>query len=159
MPIPIKYPLLNGKRYSFTSIEFLFGTIPLIGIKALNYESSLEPGKVRGTNANKIGRTEGEADHTADAEIYLLEWNVFLAAVGPTGLLAGGFGAVSFPIVVNYAEDVSQPVVTDIIEGCRITKVGISNQSGADPATVKLTLDPMDIKWGGLFSIAGGFGV
>lgn len=158
MATPIPYPLVNGKRYSFTSIEFLFGTIPLIGIKSLNYGSSLEPGKVYGTNANKIGRTEGQADHTCDAEVYLLEWNAFLAVVGPTGILTGGFGAVVFPIVVNYAE-AGMPVITDIIDGCRITKVDHSNQTGSDASTVKLTIDPMDIKHAGLFSIAGGFGV
>lgn len=158
MAFSIPYPLINGKRYSFTSIEAILGGFPLIGFKSLNYGSSLEPGKVYGTNANKIGRTEGQADHTCDAEIYLLEWNLFLATIGPQGIFQGGFGTVVFPIVVNYAEGPTLPVVTDVIDGCRITKVDHSNQTGSDASTVKLTIDPMNILHTG-FSIAGGFGV
>lgn len=150
MPFP-GYPLVNGHRYSWVSINAVFGNvpIPILGIKSINYSSKLTPGKVRGTAPQVIGRTRGEHDAAGDFEMLRLEWELFKAQLGIGGM---GFGETSFPIVVQYAEvviPVPSPVITDTILGCRITENAASNQEGTDPSMVKCTLDVLDVLWNG----------
>jgi hypothetical protein len=139
MPIPISYPLINGHRYSWTSVEAGIGPSGTIvrGLVSADYGDELTPGKLRGTGPNVIGRTRGEYDGDAEFEMYRLEWENLKAQLGsPTK----GFGETAFPVTFQYAED-GQPVVTDTLEGCRITKVRTGGQEGSDPTKVKLTID------------------
>lgn len=137
MPIPISYPLINGHRYSFASIEFGANNAILRGVSSIDYGDELTPGKMRGTGPNVIGRTRGEYDGDADIEMYRLEWENLKSTLGQNGV---GFGETSFPVTVCYGE-VGQPVVTDTLEGCRITKVRTGGSEGSDPTKVKLTID------------------
>ena len=144
----LAYPLINGVRYSFASIEAFIDDVPVLGIASLNYSSKLAPGIVRGTSPVKLGRTIGEEDHTCDFEMYRLEWNFLLARLAAQGL--GGFGAAAFSIQVNYAESPLAPVTTDQIIGNRVTEAAANNQKGSDPTMVKLTTDVMTVLWNGL---------
>lgn len=136
MGLPIQFPLINGHRYSFASIEALFNEIPMIGFKSLNYSDSLEPGEVYGSRAQLLGATHGKQKATADFEMYRLEWDFLIRTLGIAGV---GFGESYFDISVSYAE-VNQPVVTDRLVGCRIKKVDASNTDGIDATLAKCEL-------------------
>ena len=46
MAIPISYPLINGHRYSWASVELTFANGPVIrGVKSIDYGDELTPGK------------------------------------------------------------------------------------------------------------------
>lgn len=142
MPYQIEYPLINGHRFSWASIEAQFGDAGLIiGLKSINYSPKLDPGKVYGTAPQKIGRTRGKADETADCEMLRLEFENLKETLGNQGI---GYGETAFDIVVQFHED-GGPTLTDTIIGCRITAVDLSNADGTDASMAKLTLDPMRI--------------
>lgn len=138
---PLQYPMINGHRFSFASVEiFLPGNpVPFVGVKSINYNASLDPGKGYGTSSRKLFRTAGKGDSDGDIEMYRLEWENLKAALGIGGV---GYGRTSWTGIIQYSEDFS-PVVTDSIIGTRITKAEYSNSEGTDPTTVKLTLDIM----------------
>lgn len=139
MPIPISYPLINGHRYSWTSVEIGLGQSGIIvrGIASIDYGDQLTPGKLRGTGPNVVGRTRGEYEADAEIEMYRLEWENLKSQLGNGGV---GFGETGFPITVSFGE-ANQPVVTDTIEGCRVTKVRTGGAEGSDPTKVKISLD------------------
>lgn len=145
----VLYPLINGHRYSFASIELTANFLPFVGIKSINYSQELEPGDVYGTGSNKIGRTRGKANASCDFEMYRFEWENLKVTLGRGGI---GYGEQPFNITVCYAEaailGIPQPVITDLIEGVRITKAEFSNQEGSDATTVKLTTNVMRVKEG-----------
>lgn len=146
MAIPISYPLVNGHRYSFVSIEFGANGAIMRGVSSIDYGDELTPGKMRGTGPNVIGRTRGEYDGDGEVEMYRLEWENLKSTLGVAGV---GFGETAWPITVTYGET-GQPVVTDTLEGCRITKVRTGGQEGSDPTKVKLTIDLLRILHNGV---------
>ncbi len=147
MPFNIEYPLVNGHRYSFASVEAQFNGLPILGIKSINYSPELMPGKVYGSAPQKIGRTRGKEDSSADFEMLRLEFENLKETLGNQGV---GFGETAFDIVVQFAEIPNSPVVTDTLIGFRITKPDLSNADGTDPSMVKVTGDPMRILLGGV---------
>jgi len=156
MPAPIPYPLIQGHRYSFASIEALFNGLKILGFTSINYEDSLEPGKIWGSRPQKIGRTRGKQDPKAEVEMLKLEWEQFKLTLGAAGV---GFGEASFNIIVVYAEQPYAPVTTDTLIGCRITNVKDASQDGTDASKVTLTIDPMTILHNGVPMVTpDGFG-
>lgn len=145
-PLPT-YPLVNGNRYDFTSLELVINGVPYRGIKSVDYEDSLDPKKQYGTSARPLGRNRGVYDASGSLEIYREDWTVIaplLAALGN-----GGLGEANFLVVAQYG-DFGQPNISDKLIGCRIKKVANSHAQGAAELTVKLDLDIMDINRNGV---------
>lgn len=160
MPNP-PYPLINGHRYSFVSIEAIFNNIPFIGFSAVNYGPSLKASLVYGSRPQPIGRTRGKAEFKFDFEMYRLEFEFFKASLISIKGPGVGFGEVSFRTVVQYGE-FGQPTITDTIEGARIEEVDLSNADGTEPAKAKCTCSALDILLNGVpIAIPGGqpFGI
>lgn len=151
MPAP-SFPLINGNRYDYTSIEIMVEGIPYRGIKSIDYEDSLDSAKQYGTSARPLGRTRGKYDASGSLEIFLEDAVVLrtiLAAVGN-----GGMGAANFTIVVAYAE-IGSPIVVVKMLGCRVKKVAASHAQGNDGITEKWDLDVMDITRNGVSLLSG----
>lgn len=137
------YPLINGIYPDHASIEVkLKGTVSL-GVKEIQYDDSLEPGEVRGTHAQMLGRTRGEYKTSGSLTLFATEWEEFRRRLG------SGFMEAVFDVVVNYRPPGS-PMATDTLVGCRIKKVEKSSSAGSDPIAVKLELHIMRINWNGL---------
>ncbi len=152
MAIELVYPLVNGHRYSFASIEASAPTLgltalSLTGLTAINYGDALRGSSVHGTSSKKIGRTKGQQEPKGDLEMLRLEFEVFKERIK---LQSGGrgYGEIPWDFVVQYGE-LGQPTVTDMLVACRIQEVDLSNQDNPDPSKVKLTLDPMDVQLNG----------
>jgi hypothetical protein len=144
---PVQYPMVNGHRYSWASVEIGANNGAVVrGIKSIDYDHSLTPTKIMGTGPNPVGRTRGVYEAKATIEMYRTEWENLKATLGQSGV---GFGETSFPITCQYA-DVGQPVVTDTLEGCRVENPSFSGAEGADALTVKITLNVMRILENGL---------
>jgi hypothetical protein len=146
MALLIQYPLVNGHRYSFASIEARFNGIPFIGFSAINYKPSLKAGMVYGSRPQPIGRTRGKVEFTFDFEMYRLEFEVFKATLGAGGI---GYGEIAFDTVVQYAE-LGQPVITDTIVAARIEEVDLSNADGTYPSKVKCSCSALGMLLNGV---------
>jgi hypothetical protein len=134
----VQYPLINGHRYSWASATIKAQGLELIHIKEISYSHSLEPGAVRGTGAQKLGRTRGEYDAEGSMTLQREQWDDLRNKLGD------GYLEKSFPISVSYAED-GLPVVTDELAGVRIKSVENSPSQGTDALEVSLELDVMYI--------------
>lgn len=139
------YPLVNGARHEWTSIEAKVNGDIVIGFKEIAYNDKLEPTKVYGVHAQPIGRTRGVYSAEGSMTLYLDEANTLIQKLGP------GFKEISFDITVSYTE--GSDTITDEIVGCRIKSLDMSNSQGADPTVRKFDLDVMFIRWGGQESL------
>lgn len=143
---PIQY--INGVWHDFSSIEAKFGGQKIIGFTALNYDDTLEVGKVRGSARKKLGRTPGQADSTGSFNMLLREWQRLIKKLGD------GFGRKRFDIIVVYS-DPDIETITHTLIGCRITKVGSQRQQGTEPIMANNELDIADIDYGDGITLAG----
>jgi hypothetical protein len=146
--VPALYPLINGFRYDFSSVEIRVGGTIFNGVKSLKYSQTLEPGKARGNRSQVIGRTRGKLDSDGSIELYRLEFDDLVRALG---LLQPGLGymEVPFDIVAMYGEvNIAQPTV-DSLMGCRIKKHDTPLQEGGDAVTVSCDLDVMYVLMNG----------
>lgn len=129
----IQYPDINGKRYSFASIEAKINGAKYLGFKSINYSDGIEPGIVKGTSPQPLGRTRGEYSASGDCEVYLEEAQAVIDALGE------GWGEKPIQIVVQFAED-GKAVQTHQLNGVLLTKAEHSNAVGTDASSVKFTM-------------------
>ncbi len=134
MTTPISYPLVNGQRHSFASIELKIDGQVYIGFKSLNYTWTLEPTAIYGNHPDPIGETVGQAKYEGDMELWLAEWNQLQKQLGPSG-----FALRKFDIVVTYSEN-GFDTLQDELLGCRIKSVEASQSSGPDGLSRKCSL-------------------
>lgn len=146
MATNIPYPLINGRRHSWSSIEIRVAGQIVLGLTELNYSATLDPGIVRGAGSLPIGMTQGNAEFDADFSILLEEFNNLMERLGPGSML------VPFDIVASYDESESGlSTIVDTIQNCRITKIEASNSSGTtDGTTRKCTVKHIGILYNGV---------
>jgi len=147
MTTPIAYPLINGLRHDWSSVEPSLNGQILQGIKSINYTWTREVAYVRGISPDPIGQTRGTNDFTCDCEVYLAEWNLFQNQLGD------GFGDAFFSINVSYAEN-GFDQISDLLVGCRLIGVDASQSQSSDPITRKLTFKPTKIYYQGFDDLA-----
>lgn len=139
---PVPYPLVNGNRYSWSSVVLKVAQQTIMGVKSINYSQEMKPGAVFGTHAQKIGRTRGDGlNPTCIIELYKEEFDSLLQ------LLGDGFYEAEFEVVVSYEEGLK--IVTDKIHQCRIMKPDDSHSQSGDALTTKVDVDPMWIEYSG----------
>ena len=140
------YPLINGVRHEWSSIEIKLRGDVYVGVKEIKYSDNLKGTKLYGTHPKPIGRTRGVYECEASIVLYTAEANQFRQALGP------GYKEVPFDVVISYTEDGFDTIVDEII-GCRITKDEGGGSQGADGLSTPWDLDPMNIIWNGLDSL------
>lgn len=141
-------PLINGFRFEWSSVELAVdGSQKYVGVKGLDYTSSLKGNKVYGTSALPIGRTRGQYDATGKLSLYKEESGDFIAYLATKNPSTGIFEAV-FDITVNYSEKIAGQVQTDKLIGCRITSRNDSHAQGGDGLSVDYELDIMSVMYG-----------
>lgn len=166
MPSPIAYPLTNGVRHSFASIEAVFaqtvapsgvggGTgaamaLNFRGFKAINYSRTRSRVEARGTHPDPLGKTRGTNAYKADCEILLAEFNLLQAQLQQ---IQAGYGDVFFNFIVTYSEN-GFDTITDTILGCTMDLTDASNTESADPTMRKIDLAPLKILFNGIDDLA-----
>lgn len=147
MTTPIQYPLINGVRHSFASIELKLASLIYVGFKSINYSRTRSRGKAMGNHPDPLGKTRGTNEYSADVELYLAEWNLFQQSLGP------GYGDVLFQVLVTYSENGFDTIV-DTINGCSIDSTDAQNAQGSDPSVRKVDLSPLKILFNGADDLA-----
>lgn len=125
---------INGDRFSFTNVFVNLNGVDIAkGVfRAISYDSEQTPGEVNGNAITLVGLTQGTAKGTGSFEMLISDADDFCANL--TGNGAVPIMSVDFTIQVSFSvNDVD--VRTDILRGCRITKIGTNNQQGTDATT------------------------
>lgn len=139
----MQYPLINGKRRDFSSLELVVSGLIFTGVKAVDYSDSLEPGIVYGTGALPIGTTRGQYKAQGSITLYRAEFDALIATLGDA------YMEKYFDVVASYADDGDSAVTVDTLVGCRIKNVGNSHSSGGDALEMKIDLHVHYIKRNG----------
>lgn len=142
------YPLINGNKYDYSSIEIDIDGTLFTGVKEISFTHGLEPGEVRGTRAELIGRTRGEYTAEGSMVVFSEEYAEIIAALGD------GFMEKSFPITITYS-DTNVPTQVNRLIGCRITSVEGGGSQGTDPLEVSLDLSVFRVETDGLNPVSG----
>lgn len=155
---PNQYPLINGFRYGWSSIELkaLVGTgltTVVVACESLDYNPKRTREKQWGFSVDPISKTQGEIDYDAKMKIFKSELNQILqklANADPTGNRS--FGDQIFGISVAYT-DTTNPLsslpITDFIGGCTIDTLQHAMAKGPAAIAVEVDLSPLFIRFGG----------
>lgn len=147
---PIPYPLINGVRHSFASVEFKFKGVVYRGIASMNYARTRNRGLIRGNHPDPLGKTIGENEYTADCELYVAEWNLMQSTLGDNG---AGYGDEFFTATCVYSAN-GFDMITDTILGCTMDTTEAALAKGVDGLSRKLQLNPLKILFNGLDDLA-----
>lgn len=147
MVTPIAYPLVNGSRHGFSSIELKMADQIYRGFKAINYSRTRSRGLVRGNHPDPLGKTRGENEYAASVELYFAEFVLFMDSL-KLGEGGGGYGDKFFDVYVTYGENGFE-TITDEIIGCTLDTTDASNGQGTDGLVRTVELNPLKIKFAG----------
>ena len=147
MTSPLQYPLINGVKHDFSSIELSIAGQIFLGFKSINYSRTRTRTMVRGNSPDPIAKTRGTNEYTGECEIYLAEWNylesLLIGQASQQGLNSG-YGDVMFTVKVTY-NDPGFDTIIDILQTCSIDATDASQSQGTDPLVRKVTLNPLKI--------------
>jgi hypothetical protein len=130
--------LLNGRRFSFSSLEFSVvrpdGSSEIfIDVNSLNYSDSLAIEFVQGASQAPVGMTAGQ--YEPEDTTFTMTKSTF-----QKGLVEGigdGWLGSAIRITAKYA-DVGEDITTDVID-CVITGASDAHASGPDALNVEVT--------------------
>lgn len=150
----VSYPLINGVRWDYSSIEFELDAMKRVfGVKEISYSDQLEPGLVYGAHPQPLGRTRGVYSAEGSFSIYREEYGdfmAFLSSLQPPPLNASGTSGTlgvfetPFTVTLNFGEQ-GQQQHTDKLVACRVKKRDKSFSQSADPLVVKVDLSILRI--------------
>jgi hypothetical protein len=136
---------INGHRYSWASIEFHIKGERFPDVTEISYSTSGEPGLVRGTGMRVIGDTRGEADNEGSITMLKSQADRLIQSQG------NGFMLKRFNISVSWKEDEGEGgIITDTLEGVRLTNIENNPSQGTDAATVSFDMHIFRIKYNGI---------
>lgn len=149
----LAFPLVNGIRHSFSSIELKIAGLIFSGFKGINYSRTRTRGLIRGNSPDPLAKTRGSNEYKADCEVYLAEFNLIQQALQALATskfgTPGGYGDVFFPVYVSYSEN-GLDVITDTLLGCTMDSTESSNGEGTDGTVRKFELAPLKILYNGI---------
>lgn len=140
------YPLVNGVRHSWASVEIRVAGNIVLGVQELNYKDKLDPSLVYGAGSLPIGFTTGRAEFEGDFSLLLEEFNTLVT------LLGDAWKTKTFDIVCSYDESGSGlSTIVDTVQTCRITDTESSaTGANADAIVRKLSFKCLGILWNGV---------
>ncbi len=126
------YPLINGNRYTWSSIKINVGAQQYEGVKSINFNEKVDRQKIHGTGQNIIGAGAGMYDADGDLEVYQQEADAIVDSLG------NGWGNKTLTITVQYIDDM-QPTRTKILT-CSLSGRTQGGSEGNEVLTSKFTL-------------------
>lgn len=140
--------LINGRRYSFASLEFNIlkpsgASEVFIDIDAINYSHNLNIEFVPGTSQAPVGWTSGVYEPQDGS--FSLAKSSFTRLVQDIG---NGWMGANVKLVLNYADE-GEPLTTDTIIA-RLSGAGNDHSAGPGHLKVEVTFKSILIKDGGI---------
>lgn len=149
MASSLSYPLVNGVRHTWASVEARFSG-RIFYFPEINYSRTRERPLIYLNHPDPVGKPRGKNGYAADATMLLAEFNLFqqlLAAQAQQ--LNVGYGDVFFDVLVSYNEN-GFDVITDTIKGCTLDSTEAAGAEGTDPLKRKFNLSPIKILFNGI---------
>lgn len=136
---------INGFTHSWASTKATLDGEQYAGLSKINWEHSIEESLVRGQGGKPLGRTRGQyvpgAVTLTLRKASALELKKRLAQKSADGKT---FGAVTFPIVVQYLEP-DDTAITVELNNCRILKTSTANEQGPDATAEEIEISCLEI--------------
>lgn len=148
-----EFPLIQGQMVSWAEIGVSLSIYdgPSFSTKdfaAIDWDDSLEPGKVRGTGPHIIGRTVGEYDANGSMTMYYsksVEFQRALAEINPK------IGLVVFDLLVQWSPIAGEgETYTVKLVGCRLAGRQVSSAPGTDATQKVMPLSVVRVEENGL---------
>lgn len=133
-------PLINGVNYAWSNITWGWYTLPLIGIRSINYELKQKKELNYGQGTKPISIAYGNYEPTAEIEIYLDEWNKIIAAAPNNDPMQ--IPGSDFQVSFGGSRVQSK---TDVLQLAEFTNDPVSVKQGDTIVAIKLTLILADI--------------
>lgn len=147
----ISYPLVNGFRHSWSSVEFRLAGDVTLGCTEINYSVKTDRAYVRGAGALPVGQTLGNFTYEADLSILVSEFDQFMTQLGPQAMTQFWDIVVSYDAGIGLIDASPLAVIQDTIQSCTITEISAALSSGsADGLVRKITLMPSGILFNGV---------
>ncbi len=146
-----QYPLVNGTKFSWASVEIdLNGTI-FTGCTELAYKQTREIGDVYGTGAENLARTLGQLNAEGSLTMYRRDFQDFINLLTNNGQT--GYLDTEFDVTVSYSSPNGDGILTDRCISCVILEPDISGSQGTDPLSVTCSLDILRVELDGILPI------
>ncbi len=156
MATPISYPLIDGYRKSFVSIECVFSakgaqgapsmSLNFRGFKNISMSRTRERGEARGNHPDPLGKTRGKNTYKASVEILIEEFNQLQAELAK---ISQAYGDVFFTFTRTYTEN-GTDTITDTAIGCTFDTTESDDTESADPSLRKIELNPLKVLFNGI---------
>jgi hypothetical protein len=150
----LAFPIVQGVAHDHSSLDVKLDGISYVGLKTIDWNDALTPGKVFGTSAQKIAETRGQYDGDMSFELYKEYGKQFekslIAAHKGTGLYE-----IRFPVDVIIAPEGGSDQTEANIVGVKINKRSVSSSSGSEAITYKYECSVMSIILDGVEPITG----
>ena len=141
--IPMVYPLINGYRPSWASIEFKFNGTIVVAINKAKYGAKRTRTQPYGTNVNPLAKTRGKIAYNGNVTWLLTEYYNFIGILGaadPTG--QNSYGDAFFGVDITY-QDTGGGIIHDQLLGCTIDEDDSAHTEGAETLMVTTDLAPL----------------
>lgn len=129
-------PLINGVNYAWNNVTWMWYTLPLIGIKSIQYEAKQKTELNYGNGPYPISESTGNYEYTGSIEIYLDEWNKIIAAApgadplqiprSDMQVVFGGSRVDSKADILQMVKFMNDPVSVKQNDGSIIIKLDLS---------------------------------
>lgn len=150
----------TGLQYQFSNIQLgILGTyFPFI--VSLSYSDTNDVAEGRGISPYPMGTTLGEYKASGSIEVQKLYNEQFLALIAAQSPGGQSLYDAVFPITVQYqlrvpAGITPPPVVTDVLNGCRLTGQSQDMSSGNGVITTKFNIYVALVVWNGRLPLSG----
>ncbi len=140
---PIQVPLVNGVVWSFAHITLEIAGLEFTGgFKDISYKRERKREIVYSNSPDPVGKTLGQNEYEASAEVYLAWWLATLRAIEAN--LGPGYGDQSFTTFVKYNAAGFDPFV-DEIQNCTFDSTDAKNGVGTGAITRMVNFNPTKI--------------
>jgi hypothetical protein len=138
----LQAPIINGKRYGFSSLLLHVNGLPRLGrtFTGVHYSDNVERGEVRAGSPIPLGHTRGDYKAEGSLEMPKEEFDLFLADITQSGAL--GYLEASFELTAEYSEllSPSSPLIVDHMNGCKLNGTAQEYGRGPEGLIVRLPL-------------------
>jgi hypothetical protein len=149
--VAIQYPLVNGFRFAWSSVEIRLAGDITLGCTEINYSIKTDRAYVRGAGALPIGQTLGNFTYEADLSILVSEFDQFMTNLGPQAMTQFWDIVVSYDSGIGLFNASPLAVVQDTIQSATITEISAAVSSGSSDGLVrKITLMPSGLLLNGV---------
>lgn len=154
MPVNQSFPLLDDIAPSWADIAFVIKgastpTLKTEDIKAINTNTTIEIGKLRGASGGRVRRrTTGSVDYDGSITFYRSGWQALLRNLGPAMLTRGNqrvYGLVHFSLQILWTPPGTAEIFETRIKGARLLGRTIASAEGTDPDELEVPLSPGEI--------------